>query len=488
MVDYADPDIWYDWVQNASLLLVYFFVRNASEKIVDHKIIDYWWYSAILVSLIAVKEVAYAYNIKADSTLGNPNILSSFLVMCFPVFVYKIFEPKIINKVIATIALGLWAMALYATHSWSGVIGSVVTLFLFFYFWIDNFSKRVFLYISTIIIIFIIWINFPVLELSLVKQISSDVRLYLWDGTLAMIEQNPFFGVGPGHWYVQFPYFRDIQIFILDKAVSASRHAHNAWLQETAESGIFAGMLWILLPFLAWGSRFKYYHEKIDHFDKVLGIAMAGLLFTNMFDVNLEFQTSQFFFAVILGWLGRAAKPITHLKNPRWFLGALLALAIICSMGMSCHLLGQYWYRQAIIARHDENWDKAIQNYQKSIKFFPEMDVMYKLAYAFAQKKDLDSAMAAYFKVKDRAPLFADVNANLGSLYAQKKQYGQAQKFFQIELALNPYHIQALQGLFMVYLAEHKWQSAERLLRKIQVFYPDHPIAKKRFSDFLPST
>lgn len=67
---------------------------------------------------------------------------------------------------------------------------------------------------------------------------SSQMRLAIWESTIAMIEDHPFFGVGWGAFWMVYPAYD----FYLQGADVKLVHAHNMYLNYIAEIGI-AGAL-----------------------------------------------------------------------------------------------------------------------------------------------------------------------------------------------------------------------------------------------------
>ncbi len=63
---------------------------------------------------------------------------------------------------------------------------------------------------------------------------SSEMRLALWESTLAMIGDHPFFGIGWGAYWLVYPEYD----FYLQGAPVHIVHAHNMYLNYAAEIGI----------------------------------------------------------------------------------------------------------------------------------------------------------------------------------------------------------------------------------------------------------
>ena len=71
---------------------------------------------------------------------------------------------------------------------------------------------------------------------------STMFRIYLWRGTLKMIEARPIVGFGPGAFSGSYPQFAP---------AGTARSAHESWLQIAAESGVPALLLLVATAILA---------------------------------------------------------------------------------------------------------------------------------------------------------------------------------------------------------------------------------------------
>lgn len=83
---------------------------------------------------------------------------------------------------------------------------------------------------------------------------SSEMRLALWESTLAMVMDHPLLGIGWGAYWMVYPNY---DFYINDAAVKIV-HAHNMYLNFAAETGVFGffsfmvfffGTLWRALSF-----------------------------------------------------------------------------------------------------------------------------------------------------------------------------------------------------------------------------------------------
>jgi O-antigen ligase len=79
---------------------------------------------------------------------------------------------------------------------------------------------------------------------SLTERAASAGRLDIWARTSHMIYDHPVFGVGVGNFQA---IFEPIYNPLLNNDLRRGGHAHNLWLQQTAEAGLIVGALYVAL-------------------------------------------------------------------------------------------------------------------------------------------------------------------------------------------------------------------------------------------------
>ena len=137
------------------------------------------------------------------------------------------------------------------------------------------------------------------------EESSARTRLEAWDAGLRMLMAHPFTGVGIASFTQAFPFFSD----------KTPRMAHNTFVQIAAESGIFAGISYILFMFYCvWGlykSRDKFEVDSFEYYlcDAVL-VSLCGFLICSLFLTLNGFEV-QFYLAILANSLIYFAKQKT---------------------------------------------------------------------------------------------------------------------------------------------------------------------------------
>ena len=84
-------------------------------------------------------------------------------------------------------------------------------------------------------------------------------------------------------------------------------------------------------------------------------------------------------------------------------------------------------------------------------------------------RNQTDEAVASFRRVLEIDPRDTGANVNLGQLYAQQRNYAEAERAFRVALDSEPYNNTALYGLANVLLRSNQREEGQRLLQQFQV-------------------
>ena len=254
---------WYNYYHVVSLyLLVYFLVTQSVLSDADvKKTLLVILASAAIVCMVGLFQYATGVDVTAErwidgeqfpqlktrvfSTLGNPNVLAAFLVMIIGLSTGLIMDQGTKHWWYALIGLTLLAgFCLVLTYSrgawlaavlmacvtalawrrpgWRVLAGSTLALSLLFYLAHDTLTGRL----------------LSIFDMFNSNDSSVALRWALLEITFAMIQEQPWLGIGWGVYPYVFPYY---DFFIRDETVMIY-HAHNSLLSIAAEIGV-PGML-----------------------------------------------------------------------------------------------------------------------------------------------------------------------------------------------------------------------------------------------------
>ncbi|MDR3120455.1 MAG: O-antigen ligase family protein [Clostridiales bacterium] len=180
---------------------------------------------------------------RADSTLGNPNVLASWLILVIPFSVSLFFTAKGFRKKLLLFLAALLMLAcLFLTQSRSGWIGFAVAAitYVFLLDW-----RLVPLFAAAALLSFPFWPDFIMDRLlTLGSDTSSVYRYTIYAGAFRMALTNWATGIGIGLEFFK----RYINNYVYFAYGTAPVHSHMLPLQIWLESGIvaLASFLWFL--------------------------------------------------------------------------------------------------------------------------------------------------------------------------------------------------------------------------------------------------
>lgn len=225
------------------------------------------------------KEMFEDIKMRVYSTFENPNVYGEYLILAIPIIAGLLWTEKgIFKKLFWLGSLGVTMLALALTFSrgcWLGIILAIGLLAIM----ID----RRFILLGIVALLFLPF----VLPESIINRFlsignmgdsSTSYRVYIWMGTLAMLADYWFSGIGLG-----ITSFNTIYPIYSYNNISAP-HSHNLYLQLVVEFGIVG-----LIVFL--GMLYNFYKETIISICKKKNIltssliaGVSGFMLQSMFD------------------------------------------------------------------------------------------------------------------------------------------------------------------------------------------------------------
>jgi O-antigen ligase/Tfp pilus assembly protein PilF len=371
-------------------------------------------------------------------------------------------------------------------------------------------------------------------------------RIAIWKFTIPMIKDRPLLGSGLGIY--QYNSLRYQAIFF-DQGENRSIYpygfaskSHNEYLQFWAEIGVvgLAIFIWLMIAYFNYGIKYLKRESSEQEKGIVIGLmgAVMAVLVDGMFGFPLHLPAT-----IALFWLSLALtvvmikrendareiniaekdinKKIKREKEnnifrlkPLLYLMIILLSLFLCMLTV-CPFISQIYQFYGVQNFRIENYDEAIKNYHKSLKWNPYSGLVYydigliltekdlynlaienyekagkyidhpylpqKLAYLYLRIGQGDKAISkleqavSYEKnIISMVPLYVD----LGKLYLQAKRYELAETAFGNALKITPDFISAHYGLAVAYLNQNKHGEALGELQKLIEFAPDSQEAK----------
>jgi O-antigen ligase/tetratricopeptide (TPR) repeat protein len=268
------------------------------------------------------------YGLRGNS--GNKNIMAALLAIKIPFALYTVYEGRKFLRAIGFLSLLAAIFAIFIINARTAYLSIFGAAFLYIIFLFVNFFKdkkaRKKLLISILFLIVPLGIAFFLAQgivsnarntsantfgtygtvTERLKSIyveatsaSGNSRITFWGHALDYIKHHPVFGGGLGNWKLtSIPYVKEITNELI-----VPYHAHNDFLEVTAELGLIGGLLYISLFVLMVLYTVKIWKSDSENKKYIAVFSLIGLS-VYFFDAFLNFPTerpaTQILFAFIL--------------------------------------------------------------------------------------------------------------------------------------------------------------------------------------------
>ncbi len=150
------------------------------------------------------------------------------------------------------------------------------------------------------------------------RMISSDVRIPLWESTVAFIAQNPALGVGQASFENEFAPHRSLEYFFNKNASVRTNHPHNNFLFIASGFGLLGLAAWLLLLVYPLSLlAFSYERLKGRTETKLLLFALVAMTIHAMFDLIFFEWPTAMLSLLILGLIWAKAWPLPEEEEAR---------------------------------------------------------------------------------------------------------------------------------------------------------------------------
>lgn len=237
--------------------------------------------------------------VRVYSTFGNPLFLGEYLLLLIPLICAMLISADNWKQRIAClIAVGIAGVCLILTYSRGCYLGLLFAAAVFLVL-----LDRRFLFLG-IIAVALCPLYLPESVITRFASIgnmadsSSSYRVRIWLGSLAMLKDFGFCGVGPGYMA-----YNAIYPNYALHTVSAA-HSHNMFLQLLCDSGIAGLLVFLGLLVSFYRMMFTAIRHETDRRARVMQIgcvsAVSGFMVQSQFDYSFhEFSVTLLFFAFL---------------------------------------------------------------------------------------------------------------------------------------------------------------------------------------------
>lgn len=233
-------------------LIIFFLLLNVLKTEEDRKyILDALLLSGGILALVTIIQYFWGFGIpdpwqaypgrRATAWFGYPNAVGLYLAPIFALaFGLAAFQKKRTRSWwLAACTAALIPGAVWAAHTEGAMIAMAATL-LFFGLW----TPQKWWWVGAAVVVFIGALMWPpTREVLLFQDVSGDVRLALWTGTVDLLQARLFTGTG----LAGFPYWYDQ--YRLDSHVELLNYSHNILLDFWLQLTIIGLVAWLWLEY-----------------------------------------------------------------------------------------------------------------------------------------------------------------------------------------------------------------------------------------------
>jgi O-antigen ligase len=262
-------------------------------------------YALGAVSNQAWLDTNYFFDIKGRvvSVFDNPNILAIYLIMILPFALYMMISATARRaKLLGAISVGSVMICIVLTWSRGAWIAAILSVMLFLLIY----SKKTFRYMifGTLFIPFIsLFLPQSVIRrftsIGNLSDSSTLYRVYTWKGSLRLIDDHLFSGIGYGtnayqEMYPQYAY----------AGIEAAEHSHSLILQILVGTGIIGLVAFVTVMFLFTQMNLEHIRDTKDASGRLIANSafcsiIAALIF-GLFDFTWYNYRIFFLFWVIV--------------------------------------------------------------------------------------------------------------------------------------------------------------------------------------------
>ncbi len=495
-----------------NVLLVYFFATNYVTTKNFKKIFYTFFTVGFIASIYGILQylgieliwpkILNPFGGRCVSTFGNPNFLSSYLILLFPItFAYYLINK---NNFFMLILMLSYFCALLSTLTRSSWLGLAVSLMLFvtyiFFLQKDLFEQKKKSIISLITIltfVFIVWPKSPVGEsnpqpfqrIVEAKDIFADKtyapvhqRFLIWSCGFDMIKEKFFTGKGWGLYELFYPFYQGKYLF-LDRMRNLRTHAnnaHNEIIEIWAQTGTVGLGLYILFLVVFFVYSYKLIKNISDKQNKllVLGItvAVAGMLVDNMLNVTIHFAIPAFLYFFIIGTVpifDNSRKEVNINLSIYGTIGSII-IGLLIIIKLIFNFVGEINYFIGFKHSKRNELDLALTYLSKANKTQKyEVNNNYELANTYARMNNKEKAIYYYYEALSSNCGYDEIHFNLATICAQLGNIEIAKKHYTQALTINSLSKEAyiaLGGIFLNSIEQYLEEGTALFNQAIKVF------------------
>ncbi|MEL4105664.1 O-antigen ligase family protein [Oscillospiraceae bacterium WX1] len=272
---------------------------TAGAAVAAYGIYQYLFYTPETIGAWVDNDMFSDITNRVYSTLGNPNVLAEYLLLVTPFAAACALNGKTwLQRLFFAGCFVLMAVCMVVTYSRGGYIGLILAAAIFLVM-LD--ARFILLGIAAIIALYF-FLPQTVIErfasIGNMSDSSTSYRVSIWLGTLSMLKDYWFSGIGPGTaaFNLVYPAYGYNTI--------SAPHAHNLYLQLICDAGILGIVLFLFMLFSYFRNTLAAFSKERDKSSRIYLAAavsaICGYLLQGMTDYSFYNNRVTLLFWVVL--------------------------------------------------------------------------------------------------------------------------------------------------------------------------------------------
>jgi len=459
------------------------------------------------------------YGGRPVSTFGNPNFLSSYLMLVSPLALVLGLKSSglqakgyfLVSAVAVVSLLGTLTRSTYV-----GLMTSFMVLGVFLYRREHlSYVKWIGIGLGSVVLLILIFPTTPVSAiqspLARFTEIYDAVqsgepyqpwhqRILIWSSAWDMVRERPFLGKGWGAFELFYPFYQGKYLFsdLFSQFRTHANNAHNILLEVWSQVGFLGtGMAaWLFCSIFAGGwIILKKRSEGMGHM--VVAALLAGLVgmgVDNFFgNVSIFFAVPAFLFWWCIGAMYNESRTLNYIKRPvspgvgRPLLGFFMVMCIAAGFYYVKRWNQERYYFKGF---KESKTNQVVQSYKSLEKAFAwfdgEVNSNYELGNSYSRyaqslaQKNLNAeadrfrqkSIDAFSAALAANPGYDEIYFNLGITYNQREEYEKAIRNLEISLYINPILHNAYGSLGNLYIKLKRLDDALRIFDQSVAAFP----------------
>jgi O-antigen ligase/Tfp pilus assembly protein PilF len=467
---------------------------------------DYIWSGAVT-----------PYGGRPVSSFGNPNFLSSYVMMAVPLAMAFAAQARGAFRwgygMVAVVGM-LSTLSTLTRSSYVGLVAAVLVFGVLVRPLQQGVIKKIIFLVLLVVGLIAIFPKTPVTQNQSPLERFTEIldakktgavyapwhqRLLIWSSSLDMARERPIMGKGWGCFELFYPFYQGRYVleptFVLLR--THANNAHNIFLEILAQVGI-AGTglaIWVFVALLSGG--LKIYRALAHPAQKILvsGMiaAIVGMVADNFFgNVSIFFAVPAFLFWWVVGALYREGQPAEVPSQPLSpKVKGIMAATVIVGLFSMVYYVKRWnqerYYFEGFKYARTERVAESVKSLEKAFSWFRgEVNSNYELGNSYARyakslsdqervaesREMVSKSINAYEWALRANPGYDEIYFNLGITLLQVGRREEALLYLEKALVINPLLQTAYQSLGNQYLKHNEFDHAARIFSQATRAFP----------------